>query len=245
MPHPTLGGDPREGRATHGAFTLIELLVVIAIIALLVGIVLPGLAGARNAARTMYCSTNLRSIGQVLQMYADDNREWHPFTTDWQVWDGDGTPPDEAGPGWTELLCDDAASRQVYVDSARPDAPFAYFLQARYPIALAAHAGVPPIPGRPLAIHLPTVVLCSQFVLAGDCMNREFFSVPYGPATRPPNCDLDDGELECPFVAGGLVPHRGIVNLLFADNHAEGVKGYEPGRMTWHGREMRSWAQTQ
>jgi prepilin-type N-terminal cleavage/methylation domain-containing protein/prepilin-type processing-associated H-X9-DG protein len=53
-------------------FTLIELLVVISIIALLIAILLPALSAARDASRTMKGLSNLRQIGNMVHVYAND-----------------------------------------------------------------------------------------------------------------------------------------------------------------------------
>jgi prepilin-type N-terminal cleavage/methylation domain-containing protein/prepilin-type processing-associated H-X9-DG protein len=68
----------RDFGQTGAAFTLIELLVVIAIVALLAGILLPSLNGARQTARKVYCATNLRSLGQGLYNYAGDFDDLFP-----------------------------------------------------------------------------------------------------------------------------------------------------------------------
>lgn len=58
------------------AFTLIELLVVIAIIALLIGILLPTLSGARQTGRRVACLANMRSLGIAHTLYMDANDGW-------------------------------------------------------------------------------------------------------------------------------------------------------------------------
>jgi len=58
---------------SRNAFTLIELLVVIAVIAVLMGILMPALRMAREQARSIACSSNLKTLVLGWTLYANDN----------------------------------------------------------------------------------------------------------------------------------------------------------------------------
>ncbi len=93
---------PRKKSIVSKGFTLIELLVVVAIIALLIAILLPSLAKAREAAKRGVCCQNLKGITSACKTYAFDNEDRWPLAASYSKaqptavgflkWLGGGSP---------------------------------------------------------------------------------------------------------------------------------------------------------
>lgn len=182
------------------AFTLIELLVVIAIIALLLGILLPTLAAARDAGRSAVCLANLRSIATFSAAYANDYKGLSPAIGQ----------PYGAIPNWALVVQEMSgrlgagaelySTRSVLVCPAvaralNPDMTRTYAynatghagLPAQAPTAVLAGWPADPdnfddaTPGRTAHIRLDRVPFPARAVLSVDSS-----ALPQGPELPPP-----------------------------------------------------------
>ena len=73
-------------KSRPSAFTLVELLVVIAIIGILVALLLPAVQQAREAARRVQCTNNIRQLALMSMNYESANRMF-PYGRKYDIWD--------------------------------------------------------------------------------------------------------------------------------------------------------------
>lgn len=107
----TIVRSPRVQART--GFTLVELLVVIAIIGILVALLLPAVQAAREAARRMQCSNNLKQLGIAMHNYHDRYlifaRSWWPAGSSIQA-----TNNPNLGPNWVVSILPDYEQQGIF-----------------------------------------------------------------------------------------------------------------------------------
>lgn len=71
---PNRGSNASAARRARGAFSLVDVLVTISVITVLIGIMLPTVAGVRETTRKLVCASNTRQLGLGAVMFAEDHR---------------------------------------------------------------------------------------------------------------------------------------------------------------------------
>ena len=149
-------------------FTLVELLVVIAIIGVLVALLLPAVQAAREAARRMHCSHNLKQLGVALHNYENAHKVFPPGS----IHNSPGSPFND--PQWISYL----HSMLPFVEES---ALYDLTIQAPYPWLGAWPQGA-------IGAHVPGY-LCPSDGMGGptfwfDSPNLVGYTVPYNEFYR-------------------------------------------------------------
>lgn len=214
------------------AFTLIELLAVLTIIILLAGMVLPGLARARERARATGCLSHLRQLGLAVAMYWDDFGGRLNALNGVPNW---GDPDFEKA--WGFVLKPYITSLRVYRDPGRPswmpELVIDYYVNMLPFYRMAGSPGPGSYPVDERALSNPTV-----FILMADDLE---FSPPQ--EIDPTNEMMDKTGL------GTSAPtfppfHLGQANFLFADGHVTAAARFDLERMTYWPHTMANWQTT-
>ncbi|MCP4249806.1 MAG: prepilin-type N-terminal cleavage/methylation domain-containing protein [bacterium] len=249
-------------RSPRHAFTLIELLVVVAIIALLIGILLPSLTGARRQARTALCLAQEAQLGVALQIYVDDWKGSFP-----QVYGGPVAWGEEEGALYQLMVHSDILPKtQIYprilvCPDADPRGSISYALNA-VPFGYVDpvfREDPPPEEYPPDALNVPPLKM-SRLQDTGRLV--AFYDVQVASLARVwrVEVNMDEADISDQFTAeathdwAGRVrpnpagfmwhqsvdeppitakaPHGKSHNILFADLHAATHPKWDPTHMT-------------
>ena len=202
-------------------FTLIELLVVIAIIAILAAMLLPALGKAREKARAISCTNNLKSLGNATVFYADGNEGWLPL--------GKMTYAPNTHLFWPTSLAGQLGNAGVW-SFGWTDAPNGTKVLFQCPSTIGSGDAKSDRTGG--SVYNQLTYQYSKYV-GGDTTNNNCkarmlhkMDSPSEALLITENGKYPDWKFEFGYNAPDYLgaPHNDIMNCLYADGHAAGVK---------------------
>ena len=194
-------------------FTLVELLVVICIVSMLAALLMPGLKAAREKARQMVCTNNLRQFGVLFQMYATQYEGWYPHIG-WEV----ASAPNYAW--YHDLAAAKLITVQQYPGSGTQAGTLACPTKSNSPFSTQAKYTYGTNRNVPYEVqdYWTTVSQITNpertFVLGDLLSNACYFGIKASGATGDTSYDGPDYR------------HSGGANFLFYDGHVEWLAQY-------------------
>lgn len=228
---------------SHRGFTLMELLATVAIIAVLVGLLVPGVNSVRAASERGKCASNLRTLGGAIHLYAADNGGQLPPGNRVGVGNFGRILSDYIVPMKTPIMSADAFYCPTNIRLGSPPAGgfpigpggtgykgfagyfFNYLLNASvFPITNSDPTNPAFTPGDQAQVRLSAIQLPTKTVALLDMRTRA------PGVTAPPTSGLARNYYFDPksanFCLGTI--HNGLGNILFIDGHIEAFTDSQP-----------------
>jgi prepilin-type processing-associated H-X9-DG protein len=175
-------------------------------------VLLPALGRAKERARTVQCSNQLRQLGFAMQMYAEDHEQFLPQANGSVPWTSTNPVP------WMRVLLDYYQATNVLrcpsLSQRYEKSPYNYFMGSRAVFVATGARG---------RLKLSAVRFPSQYILSGDS-NFPFV---------PDDADQDNYSQDTLFEFTPPPSHNQTVNVLFADFHVKNYRKFDPGEMTY------------
>ena len=201
------------------AFTLVELLVVVGIIAVLIGLLLPVVVGARRSANQAACASNLRQWAIALNLYADQNQNWLPrrgqgqkpaqTLTNYDDW-FNALPPVLGQPSFQTLVTNGQMpttdTRSLWICPELSGAANQYGLLFGYAMNMALSVRNAVQPDRITRVGSGSTMVFLSDGPAGYCSTLPFLSTGASPAPFNP-----------------VARHKSRVNIAFLDGHVAAI----------------------
>ncbi|MFH0797773.1 MAG: hypothetical protein V2A65_12125 [Candidatus Omnitrophota bacterium] len=231
------GNRTAVSQIRHG-FTRTELLVIIAVILIPAGMLLPALSQTREEEEQAMCINNLKQLGQIYRIYAEDFDGWSPF--------GGYNPADKTT--WSDVLINAG-----YVGAQKSGQPSVFVCPTTKPKTWWSHWNTY---GTRACFNNPTgnpvyYRIGSNPIVTTDPTNdaggnaAQFILIADSIMTNTANADFGKQEyyLDSPRESGGssriYLNHNGMANVLFGDGHAESCT-YSTLHNTYHWLDLQA-----